>query len=63
MGLINDNGVPIEKLWTIATNDGFLFRTMSGCKCPGKAIHPNHQSCAGKCTRLTEEYTWTMTDL
>eukprot|EP00972_Heterocapsa_arctica_P094622 13953302-Heterocapsa_arctica.AAC.1 len=26
-------------------------------------MHPNHQPCAGKSTRLTEEYTWTMTDL
>eukprot|EP00972_Heterocapsa_arctica_P078690 11603420-Heterocapsa_arctica.AAC.1 len=43
MGQINDNGVPIKKPWTIATNDGYLCCAMSGCKCPGKAIHPNHQ--------------------
>eukprot|EP00972_Heterocapsa_arctica_P102652 15129954-Heterocapsa_arctica.AAC.1 len=36
---------------------------MSGCKCPGNTVHPNHQPCAGKYTRLTEEYTWLMTDL
>eukprot|EP00972_Heterocapsa_arctica_P029082 4278546-Heterocapsa_arctica.AAC.1 len=36
---------------------------MSGCKCPGKAIHINHQPCAGKSTRLAKEYTWPMTDL
>eukprot|EP00972_Heterocapsa_arctica_P063738 9404362-Heterocapsa_arctica.AAC.1 len=63
MGLINDNGVPIEKPWTIATHDGYLFRAMSVCKCLGKSIHPNNQPWAGKYTRLTEEYTWTMTDL
>eukprot|EP00972_Heterocapsa_arctica_P102784 15150062-Heterocapsa_arctica.AAC.1 len=63
MGLINDNGVPIRKPWTIATNDGCLWRAMSGCKCLGKAAHPNHQPCAGKYTRLMEEYTWPMTDL
>eukprot|EP00972_Heterocapsa_arctica_P095628 14102532-Heterocapsa_arctica.AAC.1 len=36
---------------------------MSGYKCLGNAIHPNHQPCAGKYTRLTEEHTWNMTDL
>eukprot|EP00972_Heterocapsa_arctica_P031553 4647588-Heterocapsa_arctica.AAC.1 len=63
VGLINDNGAPIKKPWTIATNDGHLWRAMSDCKCPGKAVHPNHQPCAGKYNRLTEEYTWPMTDL
>eukprot|EP00972_Heterocapsa_arctica_P000495 72307-Heterocapsa_arctica.AAC.1 len=63
MGLIDDNGVPVKKPWTIATNDGHLWRAMSVCTCPGKAGHPNHQLCAGKYTRLTEEYTWPMTDL
>eukprot|EP00972_Heterocapsa_arctica_P026879 3955556-Heterocapsa_arctica.AAC.1 len=63
MGLINDNGVPIQKPWTIATNDGYLWRAMSGCNSPGKTGHPNQQPCAGKYTRLTEEYTWPMTDL
>eukprot|EP00972_Heterocapsa_arctica_P034072 5015844-Heterocapsa_arctica.AAC.1 len=36
MGLINDNGFPIKKPWTIATNDGYLWRAMSGCKCLAK---------------------------
>eukprot|EP00972_Heterocapsa_arctica_P094765 13975060-Heterocapsa_arctica.AAC.1 len=55
--------LPIKKPWTIATNGGYLFCAMSGCKCPGKAIHPNHKPCAGKYTCLTEEYTWPMTHL
>eukprot|EP00972_Heterocapsa_arctica_P045438 6707624-Heterocapsa_arctica.AAC.1 len=36
---------------------------MSGCTCPGGGAHPNHCPCAGKYTRMTEEYTWPMTDL
>eukprot|EP00972_Heterocapsa_arctica_P031188 4591212-Heterocapsa_arctica.AAC.1 len=63
MGLVNEHRVSINKTWTMATNDGHLWRAMSGCQCPGKAAHPNHQPCAGKYIRMMEEYTWPMTDL
>eukprot|EP00972_Heterocapsa_arctica_P017941 2652031-Heterocapsa_arctica.AAC.1 len=54
----------------LLTSRGPLLLIMGTCggpcrdaKCPGKAVHPNRQPCAGKYTRLTEEYTWPMTDL
>eukprot|EP00972_Heterocapsa_arctica_P003754 560211-Heterocapsa_arctica.AAC.1 len=62
MGLINDHNVPIQKPWIIATNDGYLWRAINRRQCPGKFRHPIRQRLEGKYTRISEEYTWPMTD-
>ena len=49
--------VPIKKPWTIATNDGVLFRAIREFVCPGPAVHPIHAPCAGADTKISEGYT------
>ena len=57
VGLKSKEGLPIRKPWTIATNHDTLWKVLNGHKCPGKELHPEHQPCEGKHTRMTEEYT------
>ena len=51
------DGKPILKPWTVATNDQCLYETLETSKCPGSDVHPEHRSCEGKDTKLTESYT------
>ena len=58
VGLVSQpGGLPITKPWTIATNHENLFSAFDGRFCPGPKVHPVHQTCEGKHTKRTEEYT------
>ena len=35
LGLRSDNNDPIRKPWTVATNNGHIFRAFSKYSCPG----------------------------
>ena len=57
LGLTDDNGVPMRKGWTIATNDKYIREGFADKHCPGKDVHPYHAKVEGKYTKKTEEYT------
>ena len=63
LGLANEQGVPIKKPWTIATNDGYIHDVFTDKKCPGPISHPVHQKTEGKYTKPTEGYTDEMVSL
>ena len=56
MGLIGQKGKPVYKPWTVATNCSELFEALNCQKCPGPKAH-NHEPCAGKNTKMSENYT------
>ena len=56
-GLCDDDGTPIKKPWTIATDDAHLACEIERGKCPGHFAHPNHAPCSGKYTKKSEGYT------
>ena len=63
LGLVDGHGNPIKKAWTIATNDHYLLQGLNGKLCPGKHVHLVHTKCEGKYTKMTEEYTFELTDI
>ena len=63
LGLRSDSNDPIRKPWSVATNNGHIFRAFAKYTCPGKDKHPYHEPCAGKYTKRTENYTWPFTDV
>ena len=54
--LIDNEGTPILKPWTIATDDPYLHAMFQDKLCPGKGTHPVHTPVAGKYTKLPEDY-------
>ena len=52
-----------RKPWSVATNNGHIFRAFAKYSCPGKDKHPYHEPCAGKYTKKTEGYTWPFADI
>ena len=62
-GLRSDYNDPIRKPWSVATNNGHIFRAFAKYSCPGKDRHPYHEPCAGKYTKKTEGYTWPFADV
>ena len=54
MGFKSDDGQPINKPWHIATNSDYIFKHMDTQRCIGC---PSHHACAGKYTKISEEYT------
>ena len=54
------SGLPILKPWRIATNNYELYQGFKGMKCSGCS---KHAPCAGKDTKLTENYSKSMVDL
>ena len=63
LGLRSDNNHPIRKPWSVATNNGYIFRAFAKCPCPCKDKHLYHEPCAGKYTKKTEGYTWPFADV
>ena len=63
LGLLSDNNDPVKKPWSVATNDGYIYRAFSAHKCPGPPAHATHQTCEGKYTKRSESYTWPFADL
>ena len=63
LGLRSDHSDPIRKPWSVATNNGHIFRAFAKYSCPGKDKHPYHEPCAGKYTKKTEGYTWLFADV
>ena len=63
LGLRSDHDCPIKKPWSIATNNGHIYRAFSKYSCPGSIKHPHHEPCAGKYTKRSEGYTWPFTDV
>ena len=59
MGLVGQLGKPVYKPWTVATNCSELFEALNCQKCPGPKAH-KHEPCAGKNTKMSENYTETM---
>ena len=58
LGLVSvRNGLPIRKPWTVATTCSQLREGLGRFECPGTEIHPVHQPCEGRDTKLTESYT------
>ena len=57
LGSTDDEGVPILKPWTIATDGPYVQATFQDKSCPGKVEHPVHTPVAGKNTKMTEIYT------
>eukprot|EP00972_Heterocapsa_arctica_P000487 70472-Heterocapsa_arctica.AAC.1 len=51
VGLVAENGKPIQKAWTIATMSPAVFDEPSKFICPGPHVHPEHHPCAGKETK------------
>ena len=51
---------PIKKPWRIATNDTVIAKAFEGFLCQG---HAEHHPCAGKDTKLTENYTPLFVDM
>ena len=57
VGLKSVDNIPIRKPWTLKTAHEGILKSFAKRRCPGKEKHPSHQSCEGKHTRPTEEYT------
>ena len=57
LGLAADEGVPILKPCTIATDGSYVQAKFQDKLCPGKVEHPVHIPVAGEYTKMTEEYT------
>lgn len=53
----DNEGIPILKPWTIATDGPYLHAKFQDKLCPGKGAHPVHAPVAGTCIKLTEDYT------
>ena len=53
-GFTDDEGVPIQKAWTVATNDEFLYNELAAHQCPGCV---RHRWCEGKFSKRSEDYT------
>ena len=53
--LTDDEGVPILKPWTIATDGSDVQGKFQDKLCSGKVEHPVHTPVAGKCTSMTTE--------
>ncbi len=49
--------LPINKPWTIKTNDSWITSIFQNCKCPGHKVHPTHARCKGRDAKLSESYT------
>ena len=54
---IDDEGVPIQKAWTVATKDVFLYNELAAHQCPGCV---RHRWCGGKFSKRSENYTDSM---
>ena len=54
LGLIDTEGIPILKPWTIATDDPYLHAKFQDKLCPGREVHPVHTPVPNY---VTEEYT------
>ena len=63
LGLRSDYNGAIKRPWSVATNNGHIFRTFSKYSCPGHDKHPYHEPCAGKYTKRSEGYTWPFADV
>jgi RNA:NAD 2'-phosphotransferase (TPT1/KptA family) len=48
------DNTPIKKPWMIATNNHCMYHSLDGLTCKGHAVHA---PCAGRDTKLTEQYT------
>ena len=53
-GMKTDEGKPINKPWYVATTDDTMRDELDRWRCPG---HGAHAPCAGKYTKMTEDYT------
>eukprot|EP00972_Heterocapsa_arctica_P047740 7041901-Heterocapsa_arctica.AAC.1 len=40
VGLKTDEGIPMVKPWTFATDDSYVFQAFQDKKCPGPEAHP-----------------------
>ena len=63
LGLRSDHNDPSRKPWSVATNNGHIFRAFAKYSCPGKDKHPYHEPCASKYTKKAEGYTWPFADI
>lgn len=53
-GLTGDEGAPILKPWTIASDDPYVQVKFQDKSCPGKVEHRVHTPVAGECAKMTE---------
>ena len=56
LGLVNHEGIPVKKPWTIATTMSHLLQQLDGLRCTGGHHH-------AKCTKDSENYTKKMVHL
>ena len=56
LGLRSVYNDPIRKPWSVATNNGHIFRAFDKYSCPGRDKHPYHEPCPGK-------YIWPFIDV
>ena len=63
LGLRSDYNDPTRKPWSVATNNGHMFRAFATCSCLGRDKHPYREPCAWKYTKRTESYTWPFIDV
>ena len=59
VGIVNADGIPLKKPWSVATNVGMLGKTLSKFKC--RCTSPHAQG-RGQSLKNTENYAFKLTD-
>ena len=56
-GPTDPEGTPLKKPWRVMTNDGNVYKALSGHLCDGSHVH---RKVEGNLTKMTESYTDSM---
>ena len=57
VGLIHQNGKPIQKAWKVASNDNILIENLNKLRCPHSRAKGVHEPLGGSNTKRSELYT------